>query len=320
MKQILCYLPTDAAHREKLAAAAPGCTFSWIEDGAFTPEQLAGAEIVLGNIPASLLPGMENLRMVQLNSAGTDGYLVPGVLREDVILCNATGSYGLAIGEYLTAMALMLIKKFHLYRDQQRDGSWADHGKVRTIVGSRTLVVGLGDIGSEFAARMGALGSHVRGIKRTPGGSFPGVEEVGSYEDLDAWLKEADIIGMALPDTPQTRGIMNRERLMSLKPGAILLNVGRGTAIDQEALVEAVQAGIVGGAGLDVTAPEPLPADHPLWQLDNVFITPHVSGGLHLQETHDRMVELFCRNLRNYFAGAPMESLVDRATGYRASK
>lgn len=320
MTKILCVLPTDETQRESLRAAAPKAEFVFSDKADFSPADLAEASVVLGNLAPKTLAQMPKLAFVQLNSAGTDGYLAPGVLKDDVVLCNATGSYGLAIGEYLTAMALTLVKKLPLYRDQQFRGEWTDHGTVGSVFGSNTLVLGLGDIGTEFAARMAALGSHVRGIKRTPGGAVPGVEAIGTFDDLDAWLPWADFVGMALPDTPQTRNVMNRERIFSMKKTAILLNAGRGTAVDTDALTDALRQGAIGGAGLDVTAPEPLPPEHPLWQCENCFITPHVSGGLHLRATHERIVALFCRNLSAYLNGGALESVVDRATGYRKSK
>ena len=113
---------------------------------------------------------------------------------------------------------------------------------------------------------------------------------------------------------------MNRDRIFSMKKTAILLNAGRGTAVDTDALADALNQGAIGYAGVDVTAPEPLPADHPLWQCRNCLITPHVSGGLHLRQTHERMVALFCRNLKAYLAGEEPETVVDRRTGYRRSK
>ena len=319
MTRILCVLPTDEDQRRQLQAAAPNASFSFSEKAEFSQAELQEASVVLGNVSPGILKQMPNLAFIQLNSAGTDGYLVPGVLKDHVILCNATGSYGLAIGEYLTAMALTLVKKLPLYRDQQFEGAWTDQGTVGSVYGSNTLVLGLGDIGTEFATRMAALGSHVRGIKRTPGGSVPGVEAIGTFDDLDTWLPWADFVGMALPDTPQTRNVMNRDRIFSMKKSAILLNAGRGTAVDTYALTDALKTGAIGAAGLDVTAPEPLPPDHPLWQCRNCFITPHVSGGLHLRQTHERMVALFCRNLQAYFSNGEMESVVDRSTGYRKS-
>jgi len=319
-KNIICYLPADEGQRAVLEKAAPGCRFTYVQDGTIPDSVLQEAHILLGNPNAALLHTLPNLEVVHLNSAGTDGYVKEGVLPKGVILCNATGSYGLAICEHLTAVALMLSKKLHLYRDGQFSGAWIDRGAAKAILGSKTLVVGLGDIGGEFAKRMAALGSEVRGIKRTPGGTFEGVKEVGTFEQLDEWLKEADIVSLSLPNTPATRGVMNRERLFSMKETAILLNVGRGTAIDTDALCDMLKARPMAAAGLDVTDPEPLPLDHPLWQCENAYITPHISGGFHLRETHDRIVALFARNLRAYLAGEPMESVVDFATGYRKSK
>ncbi|MCD8498931.1 MAG: NAD(P)-binding domain-containing protein [Clostridiales bacterium] len=157
---------------------------------------------------------------------------------------------------------------------------------MTSITGSTTLVIGLGDIGSQFARRMQALGSTVLGIRRMPAAGKPDyVSSVHGLAELDDLLPLADVVALTLPETPQTVHLINRERLARMKPGAVLLNVGRGNAIETEALCDALVAGHLGGAGLDVTDPEPLPADHRLWSLPNAMITPHVSGFYHLQAT-----------------------------------
>ena len=134
--------------------------------------------------------------------------------------------------------------------------------------------------------------------------------------DADRYLPEADIVFLCMPETPETVGFMSRERIFSMKEGAILLNAGRGTAVDTDALTDALRANHLFGAGLDVTCPEPLPAEHPLWQCENALITPHVSGYYHLQQTHDNIVRLACDNIRAYLDGCPLRSEVDYERGY----
>ena len=176
--------------------------------------------------------------------------------------------------------------------------------------------MGLGDIGSEFGKRMAALGSAVSGVKRTPGVRPDWLSRLETMEKLDEMLPEADFVFLSLPETPATRGLFDRERLGRMKQGAVLLNAGRGSAVDTEALCDAVGSGALLGAGLDVTDPEPLPEGHRMWGIENILITPHVSGGFHLPATQDRVVEICGENLRRYREGLPFTHLVNREQGY----
>ena len=176
--------------------------------------------------------------------------------------------------------------------------------------------MGLGDLGREFAWRAHALGARVTGIKRTPGNRPKYVESLYTMDKLDDCLPQADIVYMSLPDTPSTQGLFSRERISKMKPGAILINVGRGNAVDLDALCDALEASALAGAGVDVTDPEPLPKEHRAWKTENLFITPHVSGGFHLQLTHDRIVFICADNLRRFACGEELENVVDRVQKY----
>lgn len=312
--KIAVLFPVTEAHRRVLSEAAPGAEFFF---GAPPEEELPALDAVLGNPPASMLPRLSGLRLLQLCSAGVGGaYLTENALPDGCALCNASGAYGPGIAEHMLGMALSLVKRLHQYRDSQRAREWADHGEVASILGSRTLVVGLGDIGTEFGRRMAALGSSVSGVKRTPGQKPDWLTELGTLEDLDRLLPDADFVFLSLPDTPATRGLFDRERIGRMKKGAVLLNAGRGTAVDTEALCDAAESGALRGACLDVTDPEPLPPGHRMWEIENILITPHVSGGFHLPYTHDRIVEICAGNLRRLAAGEPLCSLVNRKEGY----
>ena len=321
MQNILVTIPMTPDQRRDLESQAPGHAFIYTSREALQATDVAATDIILGNVPPALLRDAQRLRWIQLNSAGSNDYAKPGVLPEGTQLTNASGSYGLAISEHMLGLCLILIKKLHLYRDNQKRALWHDEGAVTSITGSTTLVIGLGDIGSQFARRMQALGSTVLGIRRMPAAGKPDyVSSVHGLAELDDLLPLADVVALTLPETPQTIHLINRERLARMKPGAVLLNVGRGNAIETEALCDALVAGQLGGAGLDVTDPEPLPADHRLWSLPNAMITPHVSGFYHLQATLDSIVALATRNLGHFIRGEQLENVVDRVTGYRTTQ
>lgn len=318
--KILITVPFTQKQKERLQAQMPGADYTYTTRIKATDDQIREADIILGNLPVGRLSQAENLKWLQLNSSGADAYAAEGALAPEVILTNATGAYGLAISEHLLATTFFLKKKLGKYYRNQKEREWKDEGQVTAIAGSRTLVLGLGSIGGDYARKMALLGSRVIGIRRTKAACPDYLEEIGTFEDIDRFLPEADIVAMALPNTPQTYHIMNEERLSGMKRGSILLNVGRGTAIDQDALVKVLRNGPLAGASIDVTDPEPLPADHPLWHCENLLLTPHIAGDYHLQETLDQIVELFIDNLGRYARGKELRNPVDKKTGYRKTQ
>ena len=329
-KRALVTIPTGERHRSLLQQAAPGWEFRFrgtdtlvcapqeaLPGQPVTQEDVDWAQVILGNVPAAMLHGSPALEWLQTNSAGVEAYIQPGVLAGDTLLTNATGAYGLAIAEHMLGMLLELFKKLELYRDAQKSGAWQSQGAVKAVYGSTVLVLGMGDIGGEFAARCKALGAKVIGVRRSPRPCPEYADEVHLLEDLDSLLPQVDVVAITLPGTDATRGLMSRERLAKMKEGAVLLNVGRGFIVDTEALCDALERGHLSGAGVDVTDPEPLPPTHRLWNIPTAVVTPHISGFYHLRETHERIVGIFLENLRHFQAGEPLRNLVDFATGYR---
>lgn len=329
-KRALVTIPTGERHRNLLQQAAPGWEFRFrgtdtlvcapqeaLPGQPVTQEDVDWAQVILGNVPAAMLHGSPALEWLQTNSAGVEPYIQPGALAGDTLLTNATGAYGLAIAEHMLGMLLELFKKLELYRDAQKSGAWQSQGAVKAVYGSTVLVLGMGDIGGEFAARCKALGAKVIGVRRSPRPCPEYADEVHLLEDLDSLLPQADVVAITLPGTDATRGLMSRERLAKMKEGAVLLNVGRGFIVDTEALCDALERGHLSGAGVDVTDPEPLPPTHRLWNIPTAVVTPHISGFYHLRESHERIVGIFLENLRHFQAGEPLRNLVDFATGYR---
>ena len=203
-----------------------------------------------------------------------DAYTAPGVLPEGVLLTCSTGVYGHSVSKHLFAMLLALMKRLPQYRDQQRQAQWRDLGQARSLLDAEVLMVGTGDLGTSFARLCRALGAHTTGVRRDPARPAQGIQRINGHSELDELLPRADVVALALPQSPKTVGLFGRERLLRLKEDAILLNGGRGSAVDCAALAEVLESGRLWGAGLDVTDPEPLPPEHPLWRQPRALITP----------------------------------------------
>jgi phosphoglycerate dehydrogenase-like enzyme len=315
---ILVVIPFNEGEKERLKSKIPEAEYIFTSAKEVTEELVKSADIIIGNVPPEYIKGSKKLKWLQLNSAGTDGYCEAGVIPEGAYLTNASGAYGLAISEHMLGMLLEIKKNLNLYYLNQKKYLWKDEGKVTSIEGSTTLVVGLGDIGGDFARKMKALGSYVIGIKRTKGQKPEYVDELYTMEALDSLLPKADVVALSLPGTKETYHLFNKDKFNLMRKDAIILNVGRGNAICTGVLCDALEKGIIGGAGLDVTEPEPLPADHRLWDAPGVVITPHISGFFHLPETLRRIVNISIDNLEHFRKHEPLKNIVDFKTGYRA--
>lgn len=320
---ILVVCAVTEAHKAQIRAAAGDNTVVFTAgdlSGTAVPvnvEKLAAAHVIIGNVAPPLLKHAKNLKWLQLNSAGAGSYVAPGVLRPGVFLTNATGAYGVAVAEHLLSQLLMMMKRLPAYCDNQKAEVWRDEGPVEGVYGSTAIIVGFGDIGARFGKALKAMGAHVIGIRRRSTYLVPEASEMGTMDKLADYAARADIIASALPDTAATRGVFNKNFFAAVKKGAYFLNAGRGTAVDQDALCDAVENGRLAGAALDVTMPEPLPAGHRLWQTPGVYITPHIAGGLHLLHTQNEIVNIGVRNLRAFLAGEPLINEVDFTTGYK---
>lgn len=314
---ILVTIPADEAVRARFKDVSEGSEFRYIAADEVTESDVASSDIIIGNVPPEMIKASPRLRLLQLNSAGANTYCLPGILHESTLLCNSTGAYGVAIAEHMLACVLTLIKKINRYECNRKKHLWKDEGNVLGIYGSTTLVIGAGDIGSEFGSRMAALGSRVIGIRRHKVAPAPFMCESGTMEDIDRYLPEADFISCCLPATAETNKLFHAERIAAMKSTAIIANVGRGSLFDQPALAEALMDHTIGGACLDVTDPEPLPKDNPLWDCPNLILTPHVSGAYHLHLTYERIVDIAVSNLKKYMNGEQPGNLVDMTTGYR---
>ena len=249
--------------------------------------------------------------------AGVDLYCKdPGLFANPDCLLTNSNVYGVTIAEHVVMVTLMLLRRMPEYIEIVRGHSWSNQLPVRSIRDNEFTILGTGDIGRHVADRLRGMGAaKIVGLSRS-GKPHPAFDEVYPISALDDVLPRTKILVMALPSTPETVHILNRERIALLPADACVINVGRGTALDQKALAEALNSGKLAGAALDVMDPEPLPQDDPLWDARNIILTPHVSGNMTLGYTCDENVARFCADLENYAAGRPLAGLVDRNRGY----
>ncbi len=336
---------------ERLSRELPGDWDVWVAtehtdgsgDGATRagPEVLAAvrdAQVYVGwGVPESVLEAGAHLEWVHSASAGIGSSLTPTMLDRSVVFTNSAGIHAPPMAETVLGMILHFGRGLDLALDAQRRGEWAQEAfypaesPLFELSEATVGIVGYGGIGREVARRVAALGAHVVALKRSPrskdsaalapvggSGSLAGRVEIVSGEGgLNRLLETADVLVVTAPETAETRGMLDAEALARLRRGALLVNVARGTLIDEAALVEALREGRLRGAGLDVFAEEPLPEGHPLWELPNVLVTPHVSAvttGFWRREC-----DLMVRNLGRHLSRAPLttwENVVDKRAGY----
>jgi phosphoglycerate dehydrogenase-like enzyme len=304
---------------ESLQAVAPGVsllTASSAEEAA----RLAGqADAVLGFCTPAVIEAGRRIRWVQVFNAGVERCVAVPALRErDILLTNMQRVAGPVMAEHVLAMMFAFARGLDFYIPERLQHRWTQElpetSRMVTLEGKTLLVVGLGGIGSEVARRAHALGLQVDAVRASGRTGAEYVREVGLPADLLRLAARADYVVNTTPLTPETRGMFDRRFFAAMKRGAYFFNVGRGGSVDQDALIAALKEGQLGGAGLDVTDPEPLPPGSPLWTLPNVILTPHVSARSDLGEA--ARFAVVRENLRRYVAGERMLSVVDVARGY----
>jgi phosphoglycerate dehydrogenase-like enzyme len=260
------------------------------------------------------------LAWIQAQSAGVDRYVTIPDLRDAkrVVLTNLRGVHGPAIADHAFAMLLALTRDLPVQLAARAEGRWIREGsgvlEPIALEGRTLLVVGLGGIGTEIARRGHGFGMRVIATRRSDAPAPEFVERCGRADDLLAMLPQADVVAIAVPLTAETEHLFDARAFAAMKRGSYLINIARGKVVDTDALLEALRSKKLAGAGLDVTDPEPLPPEHPLWDLPNVVITPHVAASAEL--TDERAWALFRENLRRFDAGEPLYNVVDKLAGY----
>ncbi len=322
-RNVLVIFPCDGPTRQRLMEAAGNkCEFvfqepDWTEDDCC--RAMEQAQIIIGEPKVRYFRYCKKLELMQSTCSGVNSFLESGLFPQGALMCCCTGEYGNIIAEHMLGMALALCRRLPEYRDQQHRHLWELRKYDKQLEGSALLILGAGDIGATLARWMRPMVGKIIGVRRVIR-EFPDCfDEMITLEALDSRLGEADLILCALPQTPETVGLLNRERLAKMKPDAVLVNGGRGSLIDQEALVELLEKGHFWGVGLEVTTPEPLPREHPLWEQPRVLITPHAAGnsfgpGSPLER---RIWDFMIRNVTDFVNGRPVRNRVDFTTGYR---
>jgi len=277
----------------------------------------ADAECAIGTNNGSrvrkLLDAAPKLRWYHSVGAGVEDLIgVREFHDRGIALTNNSGSYDIQIAEHALAFILAGAKRLHVYRDQQARRNWKEHPQAE-LRGATLVVYGLGSIGAEIARLGAALGMRVIGVRRRIE-PVEGVERIVPPELLEEVAAEADYLAIAAPLTRATRGAISRDVIGRMKKTAWIVNIARGAIVDEDALVDALRAGRLGGAGLDALTTEPLPADHPLWTLENVMISPHSSNSS--PRVRERTLALFIENLRRFKSGEDLLNRVDFEAGY----
>ena len=307
------------AEKERLRAAAKA-ELRFCTDAEVTEACLLEADGLIGNPPlpmAERAVAAGKLRWMQLFSSGADVYAGSETLQASGLrLTTATGAYGVGIAEYMVAMLLNMMKQIPGYLALQRQAKWRDLGTVTSPRGKRVLVLGTGNLGREFAKRMRVFGCELVGVRRRAGQCPPEFDRVCLLSELERELPAADVVALCLPGTGETFHLFDADMLSRCKAGAYLINVGRGSVIPLETLLDRTVTDRFAGIWVDVLETEPLPDGHGLFSVPNLLITPHITGGLHLDITRENILAICEENLRAFVAGEPMRSVLDWSSGY----
>ncbi|MBQ4497776.1 MAG: D-2-hydroxyacid dehydrogenase, partial [Spirochaetaceae bacterium] len=301
----------------KTAAAETNNSVAFYNSEEEIPQSNFDADIIYGFAP-SIVKTNKKLKWLCVPWAGVDSIMSPGYFaNDDCLLTNSAGAYGVSIAEHMIAVSLVMMRRLDEFFDETRNGKWLMPRPQKSLKDCRITVLGTGDIGTTFAKRAKAFEpARITGVCRSGKSSQAVYDEVLPVSKLEQILPETDLLAMSLPATPETKNIMSKEKLSLLPKGAYIVNVGRGSAIDEDALAELLESGCLAGAALDVFQKEPLPQESKLWKTKNLLITPHVAGNMTLAYTKDKNVEMFVEDLHNFSAGKPLRYLVDRKLGY----
>ena len=310
-------LAENEARVQYFLKAAPDVQIVGVRGPREAMAQLSDADALVGMCSPQLVANAPKLKWVQSQLAGVDDCIeVPRIQNGEILFTNMQRVNGSNVAEHAMALTLTLTRRLNAALENQAEGSWNRRGlgPPLDLDGATMLVVGLGGIGTEIARRARAFNMRVIATRNSSRNGPAFVSYVGLADELPELISEADVVINATPLTPATEGLFNSELFGRMKRTAYFINIGRGGSVVTSDLVDALQSGTIAGAGLDVTDPEPLPDNHPLWSTPNVVITPHVAGASQIKL--DRMWAVFRENIRRFAAGDKMLSVVSVEQGY----
>jgi phosphoglycerate dehydrogenase-like enzyme len=304
---------------KRLAASVPEVRVVVAEDAETAAREITDAEAAFGWLGRDLLPKAGKLRWLQApQAAPAAGYYYPELIAHDLTVTNFREIFNDHISAHIMAFVLAFARGLHVFIPQQLRRVWAkspaESGDVVHLPEATALIVGVGGIGAETARLLAAFGVTVLATDARRTSPPEGVAELHKPEALDSLLPRADFVILTVPHTPATEGFFNRDRFQRMKRTAFFINIGRGMTTKLDDLVAALNAGEIGGAALDVYEQEPLPAEHPLWTMKNVLLTPHMAG--HGPYLNDRRFQIMVDNCRAFAAGRPLRNVVDKASWF----
>ena len=336
---VLTYDP-EATLADRVRAALPGLALEIVSalNVDDLPDALPGATILFGNhLPRSLLPHVGDLRWIQSVGAGVDGLLSAELAATDIVVTNTSGAFAVQMAEHALCLMFAMARRLpgamrsqaaRAYEPEPRD-------ELFELTGKTLGIVGFGDVGQALARRARGIGMRIIALRRHPHGAtrtqmtipplpfdplakadYPQTlaDEIMGPDRLRDLLRDADIVVNVAPLTPATALLFGPKQFAQMRPAACFINLGRGESVDQDALIEALRDGVIAAAGLDVTTPEPLPADSPLWILPNVILTAHYAGWS--DAMLERIYTIFLDNLVRFDRGVPLRNVVDVRAGY----
>jgi phosphoglycerate dehydrogenase-like enzyme len=320
MKVLIIYELDDELKRRIREEAPEEVRIVFSTDKEEILEEVKDADAVFGFLTPEMLRAAERLRWNQTPLAGLEQYIpkIPEIIKRDIIVTNVAGIYNEEIATHVFALITALSRDLPTLIRQQSQRVWnAENARIVPLLGKTLGIIGLGGIGTEVAKRGAAFGMRVIATRAHPEkGKLPFVEKMWGPEGLDDLLRESDFVVICTPHTPKTEKMIRARELRIMKRTAFIINVGRGAVVDLADLTEALRKGVIAGAGLDVFEEEPLPRDHPLWEMRNVIITPHLAARGLSSLYEERRVDIFLENLRRFMRGEPLINVVDKRMWY----
>ncbi|MCF6095328.1 D-2-hydroxyacid dehydrogenase [Microaerobacter geothermalis] len=304
-------------HQNKLQEQFPQVQFFFFEHMDQALDLLDKAHIVVTygeDLTEHLVLPLKQLKWVQVISAGLDKMPLSTLEKKEVWVTNVSGIHAIPMAEYTLGILIQLVRRFPVFYDLQKEKKWDRSVRVGEIYGKTIGILGTGAIGKEIARRAKAFGMRVLGLNRS-GKEVSDVDQMFSRDQIEQLLKESDFVVVITPLTKETRGLIGEKELTAMKPSAYLINIARGEVVDESALIRGLKEKKIAGAVLDVFSEEPLPKSHPFWELENCFITPHVSG--RSPYYMERALDIFIKNLDLFLRGnRELINLIPKGRGY----